>query len=108
MSAETTLRRAAALMRERAEAARAGVWFSEGVEVAARWRDPRSVALTYGSEVPEGNVANAAHIASWHPAVTLAVADLLDYLAPLADGPWGPDSTIDRAVRIAECYLGES
>lgn len=79
MSAEV-LRRAASLMRERAEAARAGRWFQEGDEVRANWTLVRQVATCHGS-IDIGNVANAAHIASWHPAVALAVADWLDAVA---------------------------
>lgn len=101
MSAET-LRRAAALMRGRAEAAAAGPWRA----IPARDGLPAIVAAAAVLADVDESTADAEHIASWHPAVALAVADLLDYLAPLADGPWGPDSTIDRAVRIAETYLG--
>lgn len=114
MSAET-LRRAAAAMRRNANVAEPGRWKLWGMTVMA---DPKGTSnVDDGIEVAYAktpsttdrllHTGNAKHVASWHPAVALAVADLLDYLAPLADGPWGPDSTIDRAVRIAETYLGD-
>jgi hypothetical protein len=85
MTAEV-LREAAALMRERAEAARAGRWgrteSTPGgtLVVADRAAGPVRVASCTGS-LPEGNEANATHIASWHPAVALAVADWLEDIA---------------------------
>lgn len=66
MSAEI-LRRAAAAMRERAEAVDG--WYS-----AAAW------ATTHPFSLPI-EPADAEHIASWHPAVALAVADWLDATA---------------------------
>lgn len=107
MSAER-LREAATLMREQAISARAGIWFAtpDGVEIAARWADPRSVAVAYGSEVPEGNIANAAHIASWHPAVALAVADWLQWTADAES--MLPAGAQKFALVVADAYLGES
>ena len=101
MSAET-LRRAAALMRERAEGARAGRWFAEGDEVRADWTLVRQVATCHGS-IDQGNRANAAHIASWSPPVALAVADWLDAEAELHE--WEYDTT--GALAVARAYLGE-
>lgn len=110
------LREAAALMRERAEAARAGRWSiatssltPDGHLVVAEWEHaPKRVATCSGS-LPEGNLLNAEHIASWHPAVALAVADWLDHEAQIADedaadgysmGPRYP------GLLVANAYLG--
>ena len=127
MSAEV-LRRAAALMRERAEAARAGLWLVHPSElvadaslVVADWEHaPRRVAICSGS-LAEGNQANAEHIASWHPGMALMVADWLDTAGadlwahgPLhcADGCaecddelWAPH--VRRALIVARTYLKE-
>lgn len=104
MSAET-LRRAAALMRERAEAATKGV--PGGLGVAIKWSGLRSLA-------GRGLTANEAeHLATWSdPAVALAVADWLD---ECADIKANPDvnavlkiALTDRALKVAAAYLGES
>ena len=110
MSAELLLE-AAALMRERAGAARAGNWRTEPSAitpdvtlVVAEWEtDLRRVATCSGS-LPEGNYVNAQHIASWHPAVALAVADLLDRAAD--DHDETPCPAIDAALAVARAYLG--
>lgn len=76
-----TLRRAAALMRERAEAA----------------------------SLPPGIKGGAArHVASWSPAVALAVADWLDNVARHADYFHQPnDRGWSDAVAVANTYLGQ-
>ena len=117
MSAET-LRRAAALMRERATDARAGTWLTapsdltpDATLVLADWQhEPRRVATCAGS-LPEGNLANADHIASWHPAVALAVADCIDAALCYFD----PDEFSeaeremhDSLLTLARTYLNES
>lgn len=91
MSADV-LRRAAALMRSRAEAAApAGVW--DGCCASPLHAD---------------------HVASWHPAVALEVADLLDAIeraarlaGVVADHPEAL-SIRSRALAVARAYLGES
>lgn len=117
MSAET-LRRAAELIRARAEAATGDIW---------GWRhfgdDPESMCrVVYYPPRPSVDwrvIADdiwgpddAAHIASWHPAVALAVAEWLDIMAedyapywaePYA-APFVP--VIERAYRVARAYLG--
>lgn len=99
MTAET-LRKAAALMRERAKPARAGSWFAEGAEIFAEWEHaPRYIAVCDAS-IPEGNRANAEHIASWHPGVALAVADWLDACVRR------PNFAITEALAVATAYLG--
>ncbi len=106
-----TLRRAAASMRERAEAATAGPWES--------WQDAHAQAIvsevgrrSFGvvAEPSRGpsdyGEANAGHIASWHPAVALAVADWLD-----AESKRAADyasSARAAALAVARAYLGES
>ena len=92
-----TLRRAAKLMRERAEAATPGPWECAG-----------GGDITHGLQVVEGGIrradwvasvdtgdgdlaaagtdeSNALHIASWHPLVAPAVADWLDEAAGEAE-----------------------
>lgn len=90
MSADL-LREAAALMRERAEKASRGPWRHESNlgkvpasvvhaapgAIRGKDRDLPVTADTFGRD--------GAHIASWHPAVALAVADLLDERAKLWD-----------------------
>ena len=124
MSAEL-LREAAALMRERAEAAEPGRWKTWGMTVMA---DPEGtsnvddaicVAGAYTPSTSERRLhtGNANHIASWHPAVALAVADLLDDAAENLDlqAPGGDlgkqwDMRVhiagDKALAVARAYLG--
>lgn len=130
MSADL-LRRAAAAMRERAEAAQsespwdaAGMWWYPVMEIA---EDGRAVERSHGFHLVvdahgSGMAAHAAshsdaeHIASWHPAVALAVADLLDAEAALIDGvAEHPDlhmpingARVDLLLAVARIYLGES
>ena len=106
MSAEL-LREAASKMRERAEDARAGTWERVGTRVISpRQYGYEEVAQATGS-LPEGLVLNAAHIASWHPAVALAVADWLDACAEFIESnpgfTWDGE---DHALNIARAYLG--
>ena len=116
MSADI-LRKAAAVMRERAEAA---IHDSDG---ATRWTatgDGHHAA--YGVTTVNGplwDIVNdvsgpdAEHIASWHPAVALAVADWIDAAAVLA--PPDPHhegeacetcDNVTRALAVARAYLG--
>ena len=117
MSAEL-LREAAALMRERAEAATDGgfgwrlsdhlaganeVWADRD----AAGHDAFMVATTATRLNPNPGVtghSDAQHIASWHPAVALAVADWLDGCADTIS----PRQTAmpERAMRVARAYLG--
>lgn len=114
MSAEL-LREAASLMRERAEAASPGPWRvtaegSEGSRIAPDCGDKRErsrfLGILNGRVQPEDGY-NAAHIASWHPAVALAVAEWLDQCADACafepTGSPGPTS----ALTVARAYLGE-
>lgn len=76
-----TIREAAALMRQRAVAATDGPWIAagDGLVWAERPGDPVS-----GSTEPE----DAEHIAAWHPAVALAIADWLDDAAAREEQHW--------------------
>ena len=116
MSAEM-LRKAAALMRERAEAATP----SDGTH----WGDGKGYSpLSYARQ------NDAEHIASWHPAVALAVADWLDaeaaefeklavqsaavnLLLEFADETVAARigigyNTLTQAIAVARAYLGEA
>lgn len=103
MSADL-LREAAAKMRERAEAATA----QSGPDWAYRahvggyvWLEPAHIGM-------HGYQSTAAHIASWHPAVTLAVADWLDRVGADADAEnYDPDE-FESALAVARAYLGGS
>jgi hypothetical protein len=122
MSADT-LRRAASLMRERAEAVSyPSPWSVGGGTCSVRCNDGRNyVASTYGGVGTE-EVA-AAHIASWHPTVALAVADWLEATADRHDAildNFTPGSRVgavtaaenvtawEQALAVAHAYLGES
>lgn len=128
MSADL-LRRAASLMRERAEAATPGPWrFTDAETVADVWdgglvvvnpnRDPIANVSDqwYESDPDEpAPVDDARHIASWHPAVALAVADWLEHAAARAEskiqhgGKESPVWSHERdALAVARAYLGES
>lgn len=90
MSADV-LRKAAALMRERADLPYVkGAWETTGRYVRRVSKSPRIVPPAHASadaqlydadRERETNEAIAQYIASWHPAVALAVADLLDLAA---------------------------
>lgn len=107
-----TLRRAAKEMREQAEAA-----------VLACGDEPwlfdygypgYDVRNSVGVKVSENSTEETAeHIASWHPAVALAVADLLDSIASfrehllVEEGFFTPPEP-DLVVALARAYLGEA
>ena len=102
MSAET-LRRAASLMRQRAEAATEGPWRSQrgpGESVVAATEGIAQMTSLRPRE-------DRRHIASWHPAVALAVADWLDVQAERVEvGFCGKVG--EQALTVARAYLGES
>ena len=116
MSAET-LRRAAALMRERAEAATPGVWrhtehgieAGEYAEVIVPGRVECMAYCYGGSSTLDGDRIDldGDHIASWHPAVALAVADLLDLLARRSISTDLEHAERDAALAVARAYLGD-
>lgn len=129
MSAEM-LRKAASLMRERAEAASPSPWAHEtgnpgmhhiladdGTFVCDLEDGYAENGLT-GHDVPADD--DAEHIASWHPAVALAVADWLEDAAAAADDdvrayaeerargkyPYWSPSVDSQALAVARAYLG--
>lgn len=109
MSAEI-LRRAASLMRERAEAADTVTWYDVETLLAGTTLDPLDA------------LEDAEHIASWHPTGALAVADWLTVTAWWLEDEWpdDPDAPMDwesstgataervkAALAVARAYLGE-
>lgn len=120
MTAEL-LRRAAAKMRENAQAATPGPWLADRVHSG----DVLGVAVTAPSvSTADGSVlgvtdivvpADGHHIASWHPTIAVAVADWLDGDAAFAeqaakdfDMPEFLDAAAPLADKVARLYLGES
>jgi hypothetical protein len=106
------IRRAGALLRERAQAATPGPWEPRrgaypSVEAANGHLVMETVVCdeeTHGDRA----VPDAEHIASWHPAVALAVADWLFHTATLIElnptGLAGTQSSI-MADLVARAYL---
>lgn len=116
MSADL-LREAAKLMRERAEGATPGPWTmrdgwgptDDGLMVFARIANDAHETVIAPSGHPDGPDGleakryDAEHIAYWHPAVALAVADWLEAEAKSEAWP----SPHSAAVAVARTYLGE-
>lgn len=116
------LRRAAAKIRENAEAATPGPWFTtdEGNTHPGAFTDvgSKSVRVTSDCCSYQGTSthADAEHIASWHPGVALDVADLLDFAAEAFFADVRAASNIEhiagmpmpaRCIAVARAYLGE-
>lgn len=101
-----TLREAARLMRERAEAATSGRWYRDAY---AEVRAPLGPVVSHDEGVAV-NEPDAGHIASWDPAVALSVADWLDGVA----SRWLPSlyegmlPNQDAALNVARTYLREA
>jgi hypothetical protein len=106
MTAEI-LRRAASLMRERATAAAKDApppWladkpWSPGQETEVRDVERNSIAYSESGHNASMDATVAPHVASWHPAVALAVADWLDAAAKY------PRQS-SQALAVARAYLG--
>lgn len=104
-----TIRRAAAAMRERAEAATPGTWMPDPDEEVGtaeviieeyECHEVARISCDFGTD--------AAHIASWHPAVALAVADWLEVVAGYGEPQPGHGTrNFDAALVAARAYLGE-
>jgi hypothetical protein len=96
----STLRAAAALIRERANAAAPGPW---------SWGNRGISGDDFEDVLPTGTIderfgPNAAYIATMHPDVALAVADLIDTI--LKVGPVDGGAEWDATVTLARTYLG--
>jgi hypothetical protein len=113
-------------MRERAEAASESPW-SAGGAWWEHWTDPEGrtghtpwplVTRGTGAQIVSKSTSDpdAAHIASWRPAVALAVADWLTAVATIAElvgkprpGDGLPDvDGIACALTVAETYLASN
>jgi hypothetical protein len=96
------MRRAAKLIRERAALVPPPPWYPLVHDVITD--DDLNVIASSGLAV------RTQYVASWHPGVAVAVADLLDKLAWM--GELDPDLLgrvgCDEAIAIARAYLGES
>jgi hypothetical protein len=86
-------------MRERAEAATPGPW-------QIRHRNYIVTSSTPGSIIGCDEGVDAAHVASWHPAVALAVADWLDHVH--ANVSTYNARNHEHAFAVARAYLGEA
>lgn len=106
------LRRAAGLMRERAEAATPGPWeilwnAVAYIDTVADPGDPTGQTPMQSPEkVADAGERDRVHIASWHPAVALAVADWLDLVARLLDEGFDANAETHAALTVARAYLG--
>ena len=113
------LRKAAALIRERADLPYVkGEWEvvgnggihkrSSSPRIHHPWLASTCVNLHNEDDEREVNQAVAEHIASWHPAVALAVADWLDEVARQKEIGGVVDTRMsNRALAVARAYLGE-
>ena len=115
------MRRAAELMRERAPETGGDPWAvrdgSGGLPIVVQV--PRGVSpAEWVLDIAYAEDRFAAHIASWHPLVAVAVAGLLEevarqYDAPPCDSPGGVCNgcefrqDFNDALRLARAYLGE-
>ena len=108
-----TIRRAAALMRERASGCEPRRWHWAALgekRYPQRVSSDGNVALIAETFIdPAHRPYEAEHIASWHPLVAAAVADLLDGEARMTDlrGNSVEGATFD-ALNVARAYLGEA
>jgi hypothetical protein len=97
-------------MRENAEAAPAPPWRVEPGHLGGMPEYVRSADETDGAAAECWRPPGAgAYIASWHPGVTLAVADLLESFASCGcdeDGDHWPEKS--AALRAARLFLGET
>ncbi len=108
MSADR-LREAARVLRERAEGADDGPWTYDGQTVWNYWPGTAATAT--------GLWENGTYIATVDPAFGLAVADVLDEVAGLAQGlegdwlwkqPPGLVRIRDKALAVADAVLGDA
>ena len=90
-----TIRRATTLMRRRGELVPPSPWFSAVHDVTTH--DGLDVIASSGLTV------RAQYVASWHPAVALAVAEWLEASAQA----WDEGMEWDEALAVAGAYLNE-
>ena len=109
-----TIRRAASLMRERAEAATSGPWrAASGAHDGIAYpciltangnpADPQTWLMATGIAGSRQG-PDAAHAASMHPGVGLALAEWLDAAAQA----WDEGLLWDEALNVAHVYLGST
>jgi hypothetical protein len=100
------LREAAALMRTRAETASGGPWSADEDDTSAfnEWAIWSPSAGHDFALVETGH--DAEHIASWHPAVALAVADWLDEVHADLSTYNATTTRAKHAFAVARAYLG--
>lgn len=128
MTAVETIRKAAALMRRRAEAATGGVWWRDGSAIVAApsgdYTDPDDEPIAVaaapvfrpiGRLVRDRSGADLDHIAGFQPRVALAVAAWLEQVAaawasahtiPVSDV--STDQEVADALAVARAYLGQA
>lgn len=109
MSPLETIREAVRRIREDAGAATPGPWVADVRRDGRAWIDlPGIDGHAWGMH---GFGANARHIAGWHPAVALAVADWLNsFLAGQLDETaisWRLGSEAWHALDVARAYLNQ-
>ena len=100
-----SIRTATALMRRRAKNATPGPWRAKGDKAYATGRDHRLGFKKTGA------APDIDHLASWHPDVALAVADLLDLWAELDDKYEFPEDTehlLRPVLAVVRAYLGDT
>jgi len=97
-----TIRRAAALMRERAGLVPPPPWFPAVHDVTTH--DGLNVIASSGLTV------RAQYVASWHPGVALTIADWLEASAATAVRAEAEGASVhpdSYALKVARAYLGE-
>jgi hypothetical protein len=111
--AAETMRRAAALMRERAGGCEPRRWHWEALgekRYPQRVSSDGNVALIAETFIdPAHRPYEAEHIASWHPLVALAVAEWLETEAQLHGirGHNSGEGHTFQALKVARAYLGD-
>jgi hypothetical protein len=99
----STLRAAAALIRERADAATPGPWVHNGEGLVVRSTGERMyVTECYGDQP---GIQDAEYIAALSPDFGRAAADLIDTI--LKVGPVDGGAEWDATVTLARTYLGD-
>lgn len=96
-------------MRERAEAAIESPWSGPDQFGVITSADPE--VQVHGEDCGcgggIGNESTAEHIASWHPAVALAVAGWLEHVSRIAEAKQCEPGDMVSALAVARAYLGE-